>query len=215
MKTKNKQPLPDFAADAANQTAAGNEAAKESVHNLYIALLDQLERHDSLSRELKDCSEKIIKLQETLIPEAMTAEGADKVAFSTGDTLSLKDIIRAGIPTESAIEKQFDPIQKKELSDRRKAALAFIRKTGGDAIIANEVTIELGKLPEGKVKEAIKKLEKLQLGQVQYAQSVHPQTLLAWLRETLAKLGNNMPEEAKKAFGLYQAKAAVLKIKKQ
>lgn len=215
MKTKTKQPLPDFAADAADQTAAGNESAKESVYNLYTSLLAYLEKQDSLTRQLKECSEAIIKLQETLIPEAMTAEGADKVAFSTGDTLSLKDIIRAGIPTESAIEKQFDPVAKKELVDRRKTALAFIRKTGGDAIIANEVTIELGKLPEGKVKEAIKKLEKLQLGQVQYAQSVHPQTLLAWLRETLAKLGNKMPEEAKKAFGLYQAKAAVLKIKKQ
>lgn len=151
----------------------------------YVAAEAEVAR---LQSELKAAQQRAVQLGEVIIPERMDELGLATITTSDGATLSVLENIRASLPKEA-----------------KGAALAWLRDNGYAALIKRKVTVEFGKGEDEKAKEA---LERLNGFDVSDDQTVHPQTLQAWVRECLAE-GIEIPQET---FGVYRQRLTKVKF---
>lgn len=108
------------------------------------------------------------RLSTELIPSLMAEMGTERIDVY-GMTVTIKPIIHASIP-----------------EDRRDEAFGWLRSSGHEDIIKNDVTLSFGKGSDNVVKSLIADLEK-QGYDPQHKVHVHPMTLKAFVREQLEK----------------------------
>lgn len=159
----------------------------DDMASLARALLDADQEVDNAEQELKDAKEKARVLREETIPSAMQELGLEELKLSTGQKLSIKQEVYASIPAANKVQ-----------------AYDWLNDHGFGGLIKVEVTAQFGK---GEQEEAVRLSEQLRAMGLQPSldQSVHAQTLKAFLKEQLA-MGTNIPLDLFGARPVWTAK---------
>lgn len=154
---------------------------------LVRALVDADERVEQADSALKAATERARTLREETIPSAMQELGLEELKLETGEKLSIKQDVYASIPAA-----------------KKDQAFLWLEENGFGGLIKVEVAADFRK---GEADAALVLFHELQERGLQAAlnQSVHAQTLKAFLREQLAA-GTNVPLDLFGARPVWTAK---------
>ena len=159
----------------------------DQMASLARALVDADGSVEQAELNLKEAKERARVLREETIPSAMQELGLEELKLDTGEKLTVKQDVYASIPTA-----------------QKDAAFQWLEDNGFGGLIKVEVTADYRK-GEAEVAMALyKELQERGL-QVEFGQSVHAQTLKAFLREQLAA-GANVPLDLFGARPVWTAK---------
>lgn len=151
------------------------------------ALVDADGSVEQAELNLKEAKERARVLREETIPSAMQELGLEELKLDTGQKLSVKQDVYASIPTA-----------------QKDAAFQWLEDNGFGGLIKVEVAADFRKGEADAALELFKELQQRGL-QVGFNQSVHAQTLKAFLREQLAA-GTNVPLDIFGARPVWTAK---------
>ncbi len=135
--------------------------------------------------DLKDIAEK-------LLPDAMDALGIADFKTRSGLKITIDETIRASIPKARTLE-----------------AYAWLRAHNHEALIKRVVALAFGKGEDAKARETMQMLAEKGL-KPQDVESVHAQTLGAFVREKLKK-GDELPLDL---FGVHRQRASKIEVPK-
>lgn len=156
--------------------------------------------------ELTEKVKQMEQIECSTLPDMMESLGMAEFKLEDGSSISIKSIIKASLPSMSGINRAKDQ-QRDALIQRLTEGMAFLRSNGGDALIKNQITVEIPKGEDAKAKEAVGQIEALGLHAHQ-GESVHSSSLSAWVKE---KLGNGeIPLSMMEVLGIYNGKKAVI-----
>ncbi len=140
--------------------------------------------------ELSKAESAYRTLKEETIPGAMAELGLKNLTLDSGEVLSIHPEVYASIP-----------------ADFREKAFAWLEDNDFGGIIKSEVVVEYGRKELEAAKELLSQLKEQGCEGAYLNESVHPQTLKAFLREQLRK-GAAVPLEL---FGARPVNEAKLK----
>jgi hypothetical protein len=199
----------DFAEDSTenNQPSSGELAQVSALANRLIQIesakakiLEQVEKLD----------EEYDRIQFADLPGLMEAIGLKDFTLSSGETVVVKSIIKGGLPSESAIAREKDPIKRDELRMRFESGIAYLENHGAAALIKNYVSAEFGKDSSALASAAADALKSLGVDPM-ISRGVNPQSLNAWLKERL-KDGSEVDADI---FKLYSGTKAEVKSERK
>lgn len=153
-----------------------------------------------LEEKLKLAQAKAREFRENLVPAAMLDCGLKHIQTEDGLDVEMREEVRGSLPSGDTPESM----------ERRRAALDWLLANGHDGIIKNTIAVKLGRDESIFAQALVNKLEEMGAnnhGQVSWTETIHPQTLAAFVREELAK-GTDIPL---KAFGVFVQRYARLK----
>lgn len=165
--------------------------------NLLTALIetaDQMEAAEklveSLEAQLAEAKENLKQIAERTLPHMLEGMDAD-IRLPDGRVVKIGEKVRASIKAEN-----------------KPLAFKYLEDNGHDALIKRTFTIAFGKNEaewadkfEAELASSSRPLN------VKRDQSVHPQTLVSWVRQQLAE-GAEIPMDI---FGVYQQRVATVK----
>ena len=151
-------------------------------------LVDAYKTRERLEQELERVKSRIQVLENTTIPETMTAIKIDNFTTTDGVKVEVVNIINASIP-----------------SDQREAAIKWLEDNGHGGLVKTEV---VAAYPKGQQHLAAEEAKQLHAASVKINTGVHYQTLNAWVREMFQK-GSSIPLEL---FGVYTGRVAKVRI---
>ena len=191
----------DFESDAVRPQGDLAEVSEmaQKLQNLAIEI-------KQMEQELKSKKSEFERIESADLPDLMDALQLKGVDLTNGDKVVVKSIIKASLPTQTAIDRAKDT-DRIDLQTRLRDGLFWLRDNGAGAMIKNLVSTDLGKGNDkvaDKVSAAIRTLGL----QPKRIQTVHPQTLSAYVRERLEQ-GADVPFNT---FAVYSGrKAAIIK----
>lgn len=161
---------------------------------------------DEEGEYLKSLIEEKTRLDNVSIPEAMMSCGLESFKTSNGASVEIKPFIQVNLPAAGAIEKATGD-EKEALKIRLAEGLKWIEDHDGSGIIKSNIIINFDR---GQHDHKSKFLATLQAkGYAAISEdTVHPQTLGAFMKEKMAK-GESIPAET---FKLYSGTKAVVKL---
>lgn len=159
----------------------------DSMAALARALVDADGSVEQAELNLKEAKERARILREETIPSAMQELGLEEIKLDTGQKLSVKQDVYAAIPAA-----------------QKEQAFNWLEQNGFGGLIKVEVTADYRKGEADAAMELFQELQQRGL-QVEFGQSVHAQTLKAFLREQLAN-GTNVPLDLFGARPVWTAK---------
>lgn len=142
-----------------------------------------------LEEKLKEAKENLKTLTEQDIPDLMMNIGMTEVRTKEGNVVTIRNMVACSITDET-----------------RDEALGWLRSNGHDGIIKSTVVAEFGRGMDAMRAKIIKRLAELNIP-AQAKETVHPQTLKAFVKETLEE-GVPIPTGP---FHIYQYRQAVIK----
>jgi len=122
-----------------------------------------------LEEQLKQVDQQLQKVSGVDIPTAMDAIGMSDFMLSTGERITVERKVKASIP-----------------KTKKPEAFAWLRANEFGSLIKNNVTASFGRGEDDKAKDLARKLNADGFT-VDQQESVHAQTLSAFVREQLAK----------------------------
>ena len=174
----------------------------ESISSCINRYLNLLEEVGKLEQDLKEKKESLKTITEQTLPELfLLHDCGGHIIESTGEKVILSDVVRANIPSQTAINKAYGD-KKEELINRRDAALSWLKNNGYESIIKNEININAGK-GEQKRNDILNALGLLGV-HADVKETVHVSTLNATIKELLNS-GIDVPKED---FNLFVGKVA-------
>lgn len=162
----------------------GEEISNDSLYEISTLAHNQVKLEAEiadLDSKLRNKQEQLQRLSEIMIPEAMIALGLSEFKLSTGESISVKKFYAAKISPE-----------------RQDDAFAWLRKSGNDDIIKNNISLQFGKGEDDLANEVAKLLVSKGLSPEQKI-FVHPMTLKSFVRERIEN-GAELPYEL---FGVF------------
>lgn len=138
------------------------------VSALCTAMIEAEKEVELQEEELKSAKERVRQLKEESIPMAMQELGLDSMKLTTGQKVSIKQDVYAAIPAA-----------------QRGEAYAWLDNHGFGGLIKTNVSVSFGKGEKENALNAVAILQKVGLAP-DLTQSVHAQTLCAFLREQMA-----------------------------
>lgn len=148
---------------------------------------EDLEHAETTVSTLK---ERIRQIEEEHLPQMMEEAGVEGLELPGGDRILLTDFVHAKIRDEQT-------------------AFQWLRETGNDAIIKNQITCAFGRGEEEQAQRVMEDLIARRINATQKS-TIHPQTLKAFVREALTNpaLQQSLPRDA---FGVYEGKKVIFK----
>ena len=153
-------------------------------------MLEVYTRLESAKNRVKELSSQYYKYQSQIIPEMMARYDMSHIELRDGTSIDTITMVEGNLPTKTAIGKA--RMEKRdELLNRLNDGLDWLRNNGHGSLIKNFVTVKLGK---GQDEQAGELKQFLLSHGYEYDadQTVHPQTLKAFIREQIAA-GNDIP----------------------
>lgn len=151
---------------------------------------------DDKALELETKAKELRKQSEVLrferMPYLMEKIRMNEVTTPEGQTLKLRDSMKGSIPAE-----------------RKGQAHQWLRDQGFGTLVKNQVSVQLGKGEDEKAQEIREFFQTLGIP-FELKESVHPQTLNAFIREQREK-GVNLPEDL---FNVFERKEVKIGTKK-
>ena len=178
-----------MATQAENPYSDGEEESSPEQMALLHRLCDKLESEEraveAAEGELKKAQERVRRLREHDIPDLMRSCGVKKLTTTSGLDVAMREAVRATWPKDGP--------QKLE-------AMEWLEANGHGGLVKREFVIKFSREDEAWAKkfEADLRKRKRELN-VERKESVHPQTLCAFLREQLAE-GAQVPMQTFRAF---------------
>jgi len=151
------------------------------------ALVDADRAIEDAEQALKDTKEQARILREETIPSAMQELGVEELKLSTGQKITIGQEVYASIPAAN-----------------KHAAMEWLEYNGFGGLIKVGVQTQYGKGEIESAKELYKELQQRGIN-CKFDETVHPQTLKAFLREQISN-GNNVPLELFGARPVWTAK---------
>lgn len=142
---------------------------------LATALVDADAGVEEQEEKLKQAKEHARTLREETIPSAMQELGLESLSLSTGQKLSVVQEVYASIP-----------------ANNKSAAYQWLDSNGFGGLIKVEVSTKFAKGEKDAAVELYKELSERGL-EMDLEESVHAQTLKAFLKEQLAKGNAELP----------------------
>jgi hypothetical protein len=139
------------------------------IQQLADALISAEKEVEKVEGELKIAKEHVVRLREESLPMAMQELGLDSIKLSTGQSVKVKQDVYAAIPAASKQE-----------------AYGWLNDHGFGGLIKTEVSVQFGKGEEEAAQELMELLRDNAGVSPVLSQSIHAQTLCAFLREQLA-----------------------------
>lgn len=161
-------------------------------------LVELATEYDALTKTLEDCeriqaeSKKRLEFISTRrMPDLMQELGYEDMRLQNGKRIIMKHVVRASIPSLSAIGKVKDPLEAAQKQKRREDALAWLRERGLGDLIKNEVSVLF---PAGQEENALSLSDELdnQGYNVARDETVNTATLTAQVRDLLQR-GEEVP----------------------
>lgn len=166
----------------------------DQLRRLALLTIEQMQLESEIERQeqvLKDLKAAWREVAENKLPAAIAEAGVGGFTMPDGRKVHTKQEVYASIPAKN-----------------REAAFQWLRENKLDGVIKNEVTISLGRGEDAQAAAACDYLRAMGFAPVQ-AESIHPQTLKALIREQLEK-GVEIPLDV---FGAYVVTRAEVKTK--
>lgn len=199
----------DFEADSVRPAKKGDLAVIAALAEEMRGIESWMDQN-ALAIEAK--AERYRQLQDQELPDAMTSAGMKEFVLSSGEKVSIKDIVRGSIPSNSAIEKA-EGAEKAALEARKVSCLAWLKKNGAEALVKTELNASFGK-GQGKDAQKIRQMIIKAGFPATLDDTVNFQTLNKFLRESIER-GTEVPVESFSLFTGKQAKIDRAKQKKQ
>lgn len=159
----------------------------DDMASLARALVDADAAVEDADQALKNAKERARVLREETIPSAMQELGLEELKLATGQKLSIKQEVYASIPAAN-----------------KNAAFQWLNDNGFGGLIKIEVDASFGNGEQDAAMALYQELNSRGLT-ASFDQSVHPQTLKAFLKEQLAQ-GTNIPLDLFGARPVWTAK---------
>jgi hypothetical protein len=196
----------DFEADAKRPAKAGDLAVISSLAEEMRGIESWIQQNQ-MAIDAK--MERYRQIQDQELPDAMTSAGMKDFTLSSGEKVSIKDVVRGSIPSNTAIEKA-EGAERAALEARKAAALAWLKKNGAEALVKTELSASFGK---GQSKDA-QKIRQMIIKAgfpATLDDTVNFQTLNKFLRESIER-GTDVPAET---FSLFTGKQAQIEKARQ
>lgn len=145
---------------------------------------------DSMTKVLINRWAEFRDITERQLPELMDSAQLKSTKSQSGKVVEIVDDVKGGISKEN-----------------QQAAYAWLRSHNEEAIIKNVIEIQLGRGQDNMAGEIIGYLKDKWGVEAERKESVHYQTLLAWLRRKLED-GADLPVEPVNVFGLFVQRIA-------
>ena len=165
-----------------------NEVNLGDVGRLANEMVAHLKEVEAAESALKQAKEELRKIQEELLPEAMTSLGLSQLSLESGEKLSISNYYQASIKPEN-----------------REAAFDWLHDNGHGDIIKHNVSVDFKKGEGEQAREAVNKLNEIGLAPKDEIK-VAPMTLKAFVREEV-EAGRELPPE----FNVYVGQKATIK----
>ncbi len=186
---------PDYSSEEAEAPSEGKvEQLKRLVSEMAKLSLRKMECEE----ELKSINERLKIYEEDLVPNVMAELDSRVYETRSGLRVELKEDVFGSFPTENA--------------EKREQAFGYLKKTGNDGLIKQEISISFGRDTAAMQARVMQFLEEAGVGQiaeVSNQKTIHHQTMLAFIRKEL-KAGRPVPMDA---FGVFPKKFAKIKRK--
>lgn len=169
-----------------------SDADLETVANLAARQVELQKQVAYLEGLLKNAKGQLFHLSTVELPNAMAEVGVglDSIKLKDGATISIKKTYYGSINDENRVE-----------------ALSWLRANNFDGLIKNVVSVSFGKGEDRLAVDTAQMLARQNL-HVEQKESVHPQTLKAFIREVYEK-GINFPFNL---FGAGVVDTAIVKL---
>lgn len=179
----------DFERDATSTPGDAVLAAVRTLAERQLMLENSLAEIDDQRAEV---AEELRRVREVDLPLAMEEVGLESFSLTTGEKVEIKKTIKASIP-----------------ASERDRAFAWLRDNGHGSLIKNEAVASFGRGEDKKAQQLVKFCTTNSI-EVNRKESVHPQTLSAFVREQL-EAGTRIPMET---LGVIQLQEAKIKRRK-
>jgi 16S rRNA C1402 N4-methylase RsmH len=161
----------------------------QGVAKLAQQIAAQEETVATLEANLKKAKKELYRLSDEELPSLLAEMGVSSFKLADGSSVNIKKTYGASIPVEN-----------------REEAYKWLRDHGYGDMVKNIVSVNFGMGEDDKAREIKEQLEQSGLSPDQ-AESVHPSTLRAWVKEQTED-GNAFPMEL---FGAYIGQRAIIK----
>jgi len=162
-----------------------------------VALAELMRRQkqelEELTAKAEAAKKALAKTEREDLPDLMAEVGLSELKLEDGTTISIKEEVDAKI-TEA----------------NRAAAMRWLSDKGFGGIIKTEVSVLFGSGSHDDAERLVGDLAKSGYETAQMAETVHPSTLKAFVKEQLA-VGTAVPFDL---FGIYPYSRAIIKEKK-
>ena len=145
---------------------------------------------DSASASLDEAKRNLRRINENLLPEAMTEVNLESFRLRNGIEIDVKETIRASISEAN-----------------RLAAHEWLQEHGHSAIIKKAIIVAFGPGDEKHMGLVVDFLDKIDL-EFDSKSAINHNTLQAWVREQLRE-GNTVPDE----ISYYEQRISKVKVK--
>jgi hypothetical protein len=197
----------DFESDSSKPLS---DAELSQVANLAQQLRDVDYTIARLTEELENAQEIRDRVASADLPALMDQVGMKEFTLKDGAKITVKPIVKAALPAESAIAKCKEPEKRSEMRDRFERGLKYLQKNGAGALVKNIVKAELGKDSIKLARQACAALRALGI-KSELARGVHPHSLTAWVKERL-EAGKPVDHDL---FAVYSGNIATITPPKQ
>lgn len=185
----------DMMAGAAMEPEQASNASLTELANIVQLRIEQAQRVELMEEQLKEMKANLLKLDTVDIPETMKACGMKSFTTKDDFVVDLEEDVKCGIPAA-----------------RRGEAYEWLREHGFDGLIKSQLSVSFDK---DHLEEADQLVDELkQEGyEVDVEQSIHYQTLKAFVKERLADVEAEVaiPHDL---FGIFPYTVAKIKAKK-
>lgn len=151
------------------------------------------EEIETLDAAMEDAKKRLTSVRTKALPEAMLALGLTEFSLTDGTQVKVKDAVAAHLT-----------------KNNKEAALEWLRSVGQDGIVKSAVVVTFSKGQDEEARRAVKILSEAGFDPIQ-TRDIHPQTLLAFVKEQLSRenaLGEGtIPSEKrlpKSVFGVHE-----------
>ena len=191
----------ELEADAKKPVGDANQAVQKGEE-----LLQLYRDMNKLLREAEGIKKRIETIECKELPEIMEACNLPELKFNNGLMIEIKDIVKAALPTQTAIDKEKDEDKKSEKEHKRRQGLAWLRETKNGSLIKNTLALEFSSGKDNIVGDFIGKAEELDIPYSRQ-ENVAPQSLSKLVKEMMEK-GIEVPKDT---LGVYCGKRAAVK----
>ena len=140
----------------------------------------------ALTQQLKEKQEELQTINRDKLPVAMDEVGIKRFTLNDGSEITIKDIVTATFPSDTAIEKA-DPAEREELVERRERCLEWLHSSGGSPIIKTAIIADFGKGQE-ELANRLKSFIQEEFGlDAQQKLNIHNGSLVKFIKEKMAQ----------------------------
>lgn len=164
-----------------------------------------IKRIDAGDKLLKDLKSQLHLIEFADLPALMESVQLKELSVQGGAKLEVVPVIRAALPAKGAIDKARGD-EKKELQDRLKQGLSWLRKNKAGGMIDDAIKVKLGRGKAPAALQILKLARQLEVS-AERTCTVNTQSLSAYVREQYTlENGKDVPVDIFAVFNGHRAK---------